>query len=36
MGCVLVVAAQAVKGAESLALIEEEAVAMETAAASVV
>ncbi len=36
MGCILVVAASAVKGAESLALIEEEAAATEMAAASVV
>ncbi len=35
MGCVTVVAASAVKGAESLALIEEEAAAKELAAASV-
>jgi hypothetical protein len=35
MGCVSVVAASAVKGAESLALIEEEAAATEMAAASV-
>ncbi len=35
MGFISVVTASAVKGAESLALIEEEAAAMETAAASV-
>ncbi len=35
MGCVTVVAVSAVKGAESLALIEEEAAAKEIAAASV-
>ncbi len=35
MGCVTVVAASAVKGAESLALIEEDAAAKEMAAASV-
>ncbi len=35
MGCVTVLAASAVKRAESLALIEEEAVAKEMAAASV-
>jgi hypothetical protein len=35
MGCITVVAASAVKGAESLALIEEEAAAKEMAAASV-
>ncbi len=35
MGCVTVVSASAVKGAESLALIEEEAAAKEMAAASV-
>ncbi len=36
MGCVTVVVASAVKGAESLVLIEEEAVATKMAAASVV
>ncbi len=35
MGCISVVAASEVKGAESLALIEEEAAATEMAAASV-
>ncbi len=35
MGCITVVAASAVKGAELLALIEEEAAANEMAAASV-